>query len=335
MRVAINGFGRIGRTLFRQLLDEPKFEIVAVNDLAPAAELAYALKFDTVRGRYDRPVELDGDSLYVAGQSVQVLNRPDPASLPWSVLHIDVVFECTGRLTDVTSLEQHLHAGARFVILSAPARGGEVPTLAHGVNDAAGVRILSCASCTTNAIAPPMEILQRRFGVLKATMTTVHAYTADQAVVDRPRDDRRRGRAAGANIVPSTTGAARATALALPDLAGKFDGIAIRVPVPVGSIADITCVLCAPTEVECVNAAFREEAETERYRGILGVSDDELVSSDVIGDSRAAVVDLTLTQVVDGDLVKVFCWYDNEWGYCAQLVRVARDLAHQALQTPG
>jgi glyceraldehyde 3-phosphate dehydrogenase len=203
---------------------------------------------------------------------------------------------------------------------------GDVPTLTHGVNTANGRRIVSCASCTTNAIAPVMEILNRRFGVRKATMTTVHAYTAGQALVDSPHGDRRRGRAAAANLVPAATGAARAVTKAIPELLGRFDGIAIRAPVPVGSIADITCVLATPTSVETINAVFREEARSQRYQGVVGISDEEMVSSDVIGDAHAAIVDLTLTQVVDGDLVKLFSWYDNEWGYSAQLLRVAQDL---------
>ena len=327
MKVAINGFGRIGRTLFKQLLDAGGFEIVAVNDLASPGDLAYALKFDTVRGRYHRHVEVEGDRLLVDGRATLVLREPDPAALPWSALGAQLVFECTGRFTEAADLEQHIAAGAEFVILSAPARDGDVPTLAHGVNAATGRKIISCASCTTNAIAAVMEIMSRRFGVRKAAMTTVHAYTAGQALTDTPLADRRRGRAAAANLVPSTTGAARATARALPELAGRFDGIAIRAPVPVGSIADITCLVAAPTTIEAVNAVFREEARGERYRGLVGASDDELVSSDIIGDSRAAIVDLTLTQVIDGDLVKLFSWYDNEWGYSAQLVRVAEDLA--------
>lgn len=325
-KVAINGFGRIGRCLFKHLLDAGDFEIVAVNDLAAADDLAYALKFDTVRGRYERHVECGDGRLVVDGAVTKVFAVPDPAQLPWAELDVEIVFECTGRFTEEGDLERHFAAGASVVILSAPVRGGDVPMVAHGVNSAAGKRLVSCASCTTNAIAPVMEIVERRFGVRKAVMTTVHAYTADQALVDCPRSNRRRGRAAAANLVPSTTGAARAVAAALPTLAGKFDGLAIRAPVPVGSIADITCLISAPATVEGVNAVFREEAESDRYRGILGASDDELVSSDIIGDSRAAIVDLTLTQVVDGDLIKVFSWYDNEWGYSAQLVRTAREL---------
>ena len=327
MKVAINGFGRIGRTLFKQLHDAGGFDVVAINDIASADDLAYALKFDTVRGRYGQDVEVAGDRLVVAGRTSRILGERDPQKLPWGELDVDLVFECTGRFTAAADRERHRAAGAPIVILSAPVRDGDVPTLVHSVNTAAGKRIFSCASCTTNAITPVMEILDRRLGVLKATMTTVHAYTAGQALVDSPLADRRRGRAAAANLVPSTTGAARATTKALPELTGKFDGIAIRAPVPTGSIADITCLLAAPTTVEAINAVFRDEAASERYQGVVGVSDDELVSSDVVGDPRAAIIDLTLTQVVDGDLVKVFSWYDNEWGYSAQLVRTAQELA--------
>jgi glyceraldehyde 3-phosphate dehydrogenase len=329
MKVAINGFGRIGRTLFKQLLDAGDFDIVALNDLASAEDLGYALKYDTVRGRISGEVTVTGDRLRVGGSTPIILQESDPENLPWGELGVELVFECTGRFTDAADLERHIRAGAGFVILSAPVRGSDVPTVIHGVNNGGGKRIISCASCTTNAITPVMEILERRFGVQKAAMTTVHAYTASQALVDGPRSNRRRGRAAAANLVPSTTGAAHATTKALPVLEGRFHGVAIRVPVPVGSIADITCVLTAPTTVEAINDAFRDESLSERYRGVLGCSDEELVSSDVIGDSRAAIIDLTLTQVIDGDLVKVFSWYDNEWGYSAQLVRAAQDIARK------
>ena len=241
MKVAINGFGRIGRTLFEQLLDAGASDDVAVNDIASADDLAYALKLDTVRGRYSRDVQVAGDRLMVDGRTSRILGERDPQQLPGE-LGVELVFECTGRFTNAADLERHLAAGAGFVILSAPVRDGDAPTLAHAVNTVAGKRIVSCASCTTNAITPVMEILNRRVGVRKATMTTVHAYTAGQALVDGPLADRRRGRAAAANLVPSTTGAARATTKALPELAGRFDGIAIRAPVPVGSIADITCL---------------------------------------------------------------------------------------------
>ena len=333
MKVGINGFGRIGRTLFKQLLQTGDFQVVAINDLAPVDDLAYALRFDTVRGRYGAEVGVADGDLVVNGRKSRVLNEPDPAKLPWARLGAELVFECTGRLTKAADLERHIQAGAAFVILSAPVKDGDVPTVVHGVSTAAGRRIVSCASCTTNAITPVMEILDRRFGVRKAAMTTVHAYTASQALLDSSRSNRRRGRAAAANLVPSTTGAARATTRALPELEGRFDGVAIRAPLPIGSIADVTSLLAAPTTAEALNAAFREEVGTERYRGVVGVSDDAWVSSDVIGDSRAAVIDLTLTQVVDRDLAKVYAWYDNEWGYSAQLVRTARDMAASSAWT--
>jgi glyceraldehyde 3-phosphate dehydrogenase len=234
------------------------------------------------------------------------------------------VFECTGALTRREDLEKHVHAGARAVLLSAPSKGAEVETVVHGANKATdNSTIISCASCTTNCITPIVEVIGRRIGFAKAMMTTVHAYTSSQSVVDGPNKRFRRGRAAAANLVPATTGAAQATTRALPEYVGRFDGIAIRSPIPVGSIADITFVTSRRTTADEVNRILAEEAETERYAGVLGVSRDPLVSSDIIGDPRASVVDLELTKVVDGDLVKVMSWYDNEWGYANQMVREA------------
>ncbi len=327
LKVAINGFGRIGRAAFRQLIDAEGVEICAVNDLTTGDELAYLLRFDSVYGRCPRSVTFEDGQLLVGDKSALVLNEPSLERLPWQKLGVDVVIECTGVHTGASDLKRHIAAGARFVVLSAPAKDGDVPTVVHGVNSAADVALFSCASCTTNAITPVIEILGRRVGVLKATMTTVHAYTAKQAVVDRADKDRRRGRAAAVNLVPATTGAARATSRALPQYAGKFSGVAIRAPVPVGSIADIVCVVARKTSVEEVNALFREEASSDRYKDVVAVSDEQLVSSDIIGDSHAAIIDATLTQVVEGDLVKVFSWYDNEWGYAAQLVREILQLA--------
>jgi glyceraldehyde 3-phosphate dehydrogenase len=241
---------------------------------------------------------------------------------------VDLVFECTGAFTRRENLDAHIHAGARYVILSAPSKGDDVETIVHGVNTPQGTTaIISCASCTTNCITPVMEILGRRIGVKKAIMTTVHAYTASQALVDAPHTHARRGRAGAANLVPTSTGAAAATARALPQYRGRFDGVAVRVPVPVGSLADIVALATRPTTVDEVNGVFTEEAGNERYRGILGVTTDPVVSSDIIKDSRASVVDLGMTQVVDGDLVKVMSWYDNEWGYASQLVREALRIA--------
>jgi glyceraldehyde 3-phosphate dehydrogenase len=327
-KIAINGLGRIGRAILKLVIDEPSFELVAVNDLVEVENLAYLLRFDTVYGRYSHSVVIDGNDLIVAGRKLRTLRSRDPAELPWKELLVDLVFECTGMFTRRADLEKHIRAGAGMVLLSAPAKGAEVETVVHGVN-VAGVTssIISCASCTTNCITPIMEVIGRRLGFQKAVMTTVHAYTSSQSVVDGPNRHLRRGRAAGANLVPTTTGAALATTRALPQYAGLFDGIAVRAPIPVGSIADITFLASRKTSVDEVNQILAEEAGSERYAGVLGVSRDPLVSSDIVGDPRAAVVDLELTKVIDGDLVKVMGWYDNEWGYANQMLREARSVA--------
>jgi glyceraldehyde 3-phosphate dehydrogenase len=323
-RVAINGLGRIGRAILKLVLDEPSLELVAVNDLVEATNLAYLLRYDTTYGRYPHPVSVDGGGLVVAGRALRTLRTRDPLELPWKELRVGLVFECTGVHTRRQDLEKHLRAGAGMVLLSAPSKDGEVDTLVHGANSLDGrPTLISCASCTTNCITPVVEVIGRRIGIRKAIMTTVHAYTASQSLVDGPGAGFRRGRAAAANLVPATTGAALATARALPEYAGLFDGVAIRAPVPVGSIADITFVTSRTTSVAEVNEILTEEAATARYAGVLGVSDDPLVSSDVIGDPRASIVDLELTRVVDGDLVKVMSWYDNEWGYANQMLREA------------
>jgi glyceraldehyde 3-phosphate dehydrogenase len=324
IRVAINGLGRIGRAILKVALDEPALELVAVNDLADVDNLAYLLRFDTVYGRYAKPVLVEGSDLAVAGRKLHTLSVRDPLALPWKDLGIELVFECTGALMWRDDLEKHIRAGARFVLLSAPSKDEAIETVVHGVNAAGGTSaIISCASCTTNCITPIVEVIGRRIGFRKAAMTTVHAYTSSQSVVDGPNKRFRRGRAAGANLVPATTGAALATTRALPEHAGRFDGIAIRVPLPVGSIADLTFVASRNTSVDEVNRILSEEAATQRYAGVLGVSRDPLVSSDIIGDPRASVVDLELTKVIDGDLVKIMSWYDNEWGYANQMVREA------------
>lgn len=326
-KVAINGLGRIGRAILKLVIDEPSVDLVAINDLVAVENLAYLLRFDTVYGRYSKSVTVDGDKLVIGGREVKTLAQRDPARLPWKDLDVELVFECTGALTRREDLEKHVHAGARVVLLSAPSTSAEVETVVHGANKASdSSTIISCASCTTNCITPIVEVIGRRIGFAKAMMTTVHAYTSSQSVVDGPNKRFRRGRAAAANLVPATTGAAEATTRALPEHAGRFDGIAIRAPIPVGSIADITFVTSRRTTVNEVNQILAEEAETERYAGVLGVSRDPLVSSDIIGDPRASVVDLDLTKVVDGDLVKVMSWYDNEWGYANQMVREALSL---------
>jgi glyceraldehyde 3-phosphate dehydrogenase len=324
IRVAINGLGRIGRAIMKLALDEPALDLVAVNDLADVDNLAYLLRFDTVYGRYAKPVLVEGSDLAVGGRKLRTFSIRDPSALPWKDLGIELVFECTGALTRREDLEKHIRAGARFVLLSAPSKDEDVETVVHGANvPGAASAIISCASCTTNCITPIVEVIGRRIGFRKAAMTTVHAYTSSQSVVDGPNKRFRRGRAAGANLVPATTGAALATTRALPEHAGRFDGIAIRVPLPIGSIADLTFVASRTTSVDEVNRILSEEAATQRYAGVLGVSRDPLVSSDIIGDPRASVVDLELTKVIDGDLVKIMSWYDNEWGYANQMVREA------------
>ena len=323
-KVAINGLGRIGRAILKLVIDEPSLELVAVNDLIDVENLSYLLRFDTVYGRYSKPVLINGHDLVVAGRKLRTLNKRDPSELPWKELDVELVFECTGAFTRLEDLEKHVSAGARFVLLSAPSKGAEVETVIHGVNVPGGTpAIISCASCTTNCITPIVEVIGRRIGFEKAAMTTVHAYTSSQSIVDGPKKRFRRGRAGAANLVPATTGAAHATTRALPAYAGRFDGIAVRAPIPVGSIADITFVTSRTTTIDEVNRILTEESGTQRYDGVLGVSRDPLVSSDIVGDPRASIVDLELTKVIDGDLVKVMSWYDNEWGYANQMVREA------------
>jgi glyceraldehyde 3-phosphate dehydrogenase len=330
--VAINGLGRIGRAVLKIIHNTPDLKLVAVNDLVPAENLAYLLRYDTVYGHWEHEIEATENALSVDGTEIKFFSEKDPEKLPWEDLDVDIVFECTGVFTNREGLEKHLKAGAGFAILSAPAKGDGVDTVVYSVNKPDhSNRVVSCASCTTNCITPVVEVMARRVGVRKAIMTTIHAYTASQGIVDSPAKKFRRGRAGAANLVPTSTGAAKATALALPDFKGKFDGIAVRAPVPVGSIADLVFVTERPTTVEEINGIFREEAGTDRYRDSLGVTEDELVSSDIIKDPRASIVDLSMTQVVDGDLVKVMSWYDNEWGYSQQMVREALEIARDIL----
>ncbi len=322
-RVAINGLGRIGRATLKIVHDVADLQLVAVNDVGSPENLAYLLRYDSFYGRFPEEISNGTNDLVIGNQRYQVLNESDPAKLPWGDLEIDLVFDCTGVFTRKEDLEKHLQAGARKVILSAPAKGDGVPFVVEGVNEPPSDSIVSCASCTTNCCAPVIEVVGRRIGMKKALMTTVHAYTVSQPVVDAPAKKWRRGRAAAINLVPTTTGAAQATTKALPQHAGRFDGIAIRAPVPVGSIVDITLVTERPTSVEEINGIFEEEAASARYDGVMGVVHDPIVSSDIIQDPRGSVVDLTQTRVVDGDLVKIMSWYDNEWGYAAQMVRTA------------
>ena len=327
MKVAINGLGRIGRAALKIILDTPRLELVAVNDIVPAENIVYLLKYDTVYGRYEKTVEIDGENLIIAGKTLRYSQEKDPARLSWSSLGVDVVLECTGVFTKREDLEKHVQAGAKYVILSAPAKSDDIATVVHGVNTADGnTNIIACASCTTNCITPVVEIIGRRIGIQKAIMTTVHAYTASQAIVDGPSKRFERGRAGAANFVPTSTGAALATAKALPQLDKLFDGIAVRGPVAVGSLADIVLVTERKTSVDEINQIFVEEAASDRYRGIVGVTEDPLVSSDIIKDPRASIIDLGMTRVVDGDLVKILSWYDNEWGFTNQMVRQVMEI---------
>jgi len=330
-KVAINGLGRIGRAALKLVVDTPELELVAVNDIGSLENMAYLLRYDTVYGRYGKSVEVGDGELVVGGTHIAYLGERDPARLPWSELGVELVFECTGLFTGQEDAKKHVEAGAGWVIISAPTSSEAVPTVVHGVNrPEGGTSIISCASCTTNSITPVVEVMNRRFGVDKALLTTVHAYTATQAIVDSPggKKDFRRGRAAAANFVPANTGAARATAQALPEVEGRFDGVAIRGPVSAGSLSDLVFVLGRDATAEEINGVLREEAATERYREILGVTEEPLVSSDIVGDSRASVVQLDMTRVVGGNLAKIMCWYDNEWGFTNQMVR-------QALQELG
>jgi glyceraldehyde 3-phosphate dehydrogenase len=328
-KVAINGMGRIGRAAFKVIMDRPELELVAVNDLMELGNLAYLLNYDTVYGVYKHRVETSGDSLAVNGKSVKFLSVKDPAQLPWKDLGVQLVFECTGLFTQAEGLSKHIAAGAQYALLSAPPKGEEVCCIVHGVTlPGADERMISCASCTTNCITPVVEIMGRRIGIKKAIMTTIHAYTSSQAIVDGPNKKWRRGRAGAANLVPTTTGAAKATTNALPQYKGKFDGVSVRCPVPSGSLADLVFVTARPTTVEEINRIFKEEADTT-YKGILEYALDPIVSSDIIMNPHASIFDPTGTQVVDGDLVKLMSWYDNEWGYTNQMVREAVRLAKQ------
>jgi len=329
MKIAINGFGRIGRAALKIAMDTKGAQIVAINDLTDTRTLAYLLRYDTVYGRYNRKVSYDDKNLIVDGKKIPVFAEKDPSKLPWKKLGVDVVLECTGFFTKKAELEMHLKAGAKKVVLSAPAKD-EVMTLVFGTKftqaNLKKEKIISNASCTTNNTASTMQVLEDNFGIEKAILNTIHAYTATQKLVDGPDSKEvRRGRAAAANIVPSTTGAAQATTLVIPELKGNFDGISLRVPVACGSISDITAILKKNTTVEEINAAFVKASKSPFYKKVLAVTgeDDELVSSDIIGTTYSAIIDLKYTRVVGGNLVKVLAWYDNEWGYTNRLVEIA------------
>jgi len=323
IRVAINGFGRIGRNVFKASFGRLKdLEFVAVNDLTDTKTLAHLLKHDTNYGAYEREVSHDEKHLIVGGKRILVTAEKDPTKLPWKDLKIDVVIESTGRFTSEEAASQHLTAGAKRVVLSAPAKGGNVPTYVLGVNGheyKGKAKVINNASCTTNCIAPVAAVLHSKFGIKKALMTTIHSYTADQVLQDGPHKDLRRARAAAMNMVPTSTGAAIAVTETIPELKGLFDGLSVRVPTSVVSMSDFTFVLGKKTTAEEVNKALKAACATKRYEGVLACTEEELVSSDFIKNPYSSIVDLKLTQVVDGDLVKVVAWYDNEWGYSNRL----------------
>ncbi len=323
MKIAINGFGRVGRAAAKIILDKPDLELVAVNDLGDLPTLAHLMKYDSCYGIYNKEVGYDESEILVNNKKIQFYSEKDPSKLPWEELGVDVVIESTGIFLTEKDAKAHLDAGAKKVVLSAPAKD-DTPTFVLGVNEKkyAGEKIVSNASCTTNCIAPVMKVLEDNFGVEKSLMTTVHSYTADQNLVDGPHKDLRRARAAGINIVPTTTGAAKAAFKTIPALEGRFDGLAIRVPTPVVSLADITVVLKEKTTIEEINKKFLQVSENE-MEDILVTSDEPLVSSDLVMNPASSIVDLSLTQVVKGDLIKVIAWYDNEWGYSNRLVELA------------
>ncbi len=323
IRVAINGFGRIGRSAFKIALEDKHLEIAAINDLTDAKTLAHLLKYDTAYGIYEEDVKSEPGFLIVGKKTIPVLSEKDPTKLPWKDLKIDVVLECTGLFVKDGAAKMHLAAGAKRVIVSAPTQGtGGIQTYLLGVNDLnyADDGVISNASCTTNCLGPVAQVILDNFGIKKAVMTTIHSYTADQNLQDGPHKDLRRARAAAANIVPTTTGAALSVTEVVPELKGKFDGLAIRVPTITGSITDFTFLVNRRVSADEINNKFKEESKKPRYKGILDVTDEPLVSSDIVGNPHSAIVDLSLTKVVDGDLVKVMAWYDNEWGYANRLV---------------
>ena len=329
IKVAVNGFGRIGRAFFKIALDQPELEIVAINDLGDLENLAYLLEFDSVYGKYEKEVGVKNGNLTVDGKEIKSLSESDPSNLPWKDLEVDIVIESTGVFRSYDKAKAHLDAGAKRVVITAPAKDeGETVTSTPNVNvdEITKSKITTNASCTTNAITPVATILMVKPGIKYSMLNTVHGYTASQKIVDAPHKDYRRGRAAALNIVPTTTGAAVATAKAIPGMKDKFDGLAIRVPVAVGSILDFTFVSEKKTSVEEINNIFIEAAKQDIWKGILDVTDKPIVSSDIVKNPHGAIVDLGLTRVVGGELVKVMVWYDNEWGYASMLVKHVQTL---------
>ncbi|MFA5991271.1 MAG: type I glyceraldehyde-3-phosphate dehydrogenase [Candidatus Doudnabacteria bacterium] len=331
MKIGINGFGRIGRQAFKIALDKPELEVVGINDLSPTSVLAHLLKYDSNYGRFPHEITSDEKNIIVDGKAYPVSAEKEPSLLPWGKLGVDVVIESTGRFTDSEKAGAHIKAGAKKVIISAPAKDeGVTPTIVLGVNQNTYTNqpIISNASCTTNCIAPVLDVLQKKFGVEKAFMSTIHSYTAEQNLVDGPppggkSTDLRRARAAAVNIIPTTTGAAISATQVIPALKGKFDGVSFRVPTPVGSLSDFTILLKKNVTKEEVNQAFIDASKDKHYKGYLEVSNEPLVLTDIVGNPASSIVDLSLTQVVDGNFIKVIAWYDNEFGYSNRLVEEA------------
>lgn len=329
MKVAINGFGRIGRLVFREMIKRGNFDVVAINDLTDAKTLAHLLKYDSVHGKFDGTVEAKDNAIVVNGKEVKVFAEKNPGNLPWKDLGVEIVIESTGVFRNKEKALPHIEAGAKKVLITAPAKGAVDATVVLGVNEdilKSEHTVISNASCTTNSIAPVIKVLNDNFKVLKGFLTTIHAYTNDQRILDLPHKDLRRARAAAANTIPTTTGAAKAVGVVIPDLKGKLDGMAVRVPVPDGSITDLTVVVEKETTAEEVNAVMKEASETY-LKGILGYNEEPIVSSDIVGSTYSGIFDATLT-FVSGNLVKVCSWYDNEYGYSCRVVDLAEKIAN-------
>ena len=327
--IAINGFGRIGRLVMRAGRGNPAFDVKAINDIADAKTMAHLFKYDSNYGPYQGEVRVEGDNLVIDGKTIRVTSERDPANLPWKELGVDVVLECTGIFTDVAGGEKHLAAGAKKVLFSAPAKGDGILTVVKGVNHGLYSKdthnLVSNASCTTNCLAPVVKVLHEKFGIKRGLMTTIHAYTNDQATLDQPHKDLRRARAAGLSMIPTSTGAARAIGLVMPELKGRLDGFAVRVPTATVSVVDVTFELEKSTTAEEVNAALKAAAEGP-MKGVLGYTDEPLVSMDFKGDPRSSIVDGLSTAVMDGNMVKVVSWYDNEWGFSNRMVEMATEM---------
>jgi glyceraldehyde 3-phosphate dehydrogenase len=343
IKVAINGFGRIGRLTFRHIIrDHPEIEVVAINDLAPPEILAHLLRYDSNYGIYEKSVKFKNQTLLIdgvsTGKTIKVLEEPDPEKLPWKDLDVDIVLECTGRFGDLEGANKHIKAGAKKVIISAPAKDKEIPSFVLGVNekefDPKKHNIVDMGSCTTNCLAPIAKVINDNLEIVRGFMTTVHSYTNDQRILDLVHKDLRRARAAGLNIIPTTTGAAKAIEKVIPELKGKLNGMAIRVPTPTVSFLDFVCLVEKPTTGEDVNYIFKRASQDKNLRGILGIEDTPLVSSDYKGNAYSAIVDSLSTMVID-DLVKICAWYDNEWAYACRLAEFAEYVGKKLKENKG